>query len=104
MIQYTPSQIFELFDLVRNNGIYPSYIVNTFMSDDTNFATNKIVICKCSDAVYKNMCYVRKDSSKQTKTAKVRDFIFNVEKDSIPLYINDELLRPILIWRLQSNI
>jgi hypothetical protein len=74
------------------------------MSDDTNFATNNIVICKSSAALYKNMCYVRKDSSKQTKMAKVRDFIFNVEKDSIPLYINDELLRPILIWRLHNNI
>jgi hypothetical protein len=116
MNQYTEDQIIELFDIVRYNGIYPSYVVSTFMSDETNFATNTIIICKDSASIYKNMQHTPKNRSyldpvKRYSTVKsalvmkkIRNFIFLVEKNDIPLYINEDLLHPLFKWRIARGI
>jgi len=108
MNQYTPDQLRELFDIIKNIGAYPSSAVKAFMSDETNLAINSIVLCKDSASVYKNLSYFKKGAGihieEHNKRRKVRDFIFDVEKDNIPLYINDKLLHPILIWRLQKSL
>jgi isocitrate lyase len=114
MNQYTEDQIIELFDIVRYNGIYPSYVASAFMSDETNLATNTIILCRDSASLYKNMQYTQKDGNyfdgvnmthKRALTMeKIRNFIFLVEKEDIPLYINEDLLRPIFKWRLAWGI
>lgn len=55
MNQYTHEQLIELFDLIRNNGIYPSMIVNSFMLDETNLVINDIHICADGEDIYKNI-------------------------------------------------
>lgn len=90
----------------------PSYITKSFISDSSNFATNDIEICKDDLEVYdhfKNFRYKKFINNRPTDTQKkiwkdAFDLIFEIDIKRVPLYINDPIMKPIVVWRLTNKI
>jgi hypothetical protein len=112
MNKYTPVQLEELFKILVSSNEIPSFAVKTFISDDSDFVTINIKVCKEDHVIYNRMNNFRwtkitgnyPTKERKFKMKKIKEIIFEAPIKRVPLFINDEMLRPILIWRLKNNL
>lgn len=111
MNQYTPEQISELINVIVSNPCYRGHVVNMLLkkklrsNEVPDYCTDGKQILDNMRAFWRTKIggnFPSKDLKKKMK--KVRDIIFYVEFERLPLFLNDPLTRPIASWRLQSNL
>ena len=108
-IRYTPEQIKELVSILIRNETYHGQILLMFLKKKSTVVG---AICENDSEILHRMSmfrwtkyvgnYPQKNIKKEMK--KVRDILFNIPKNRLPLHINDPLTGPISAWRLQNNL
>jgi len=110
MIKYTEEQMNSLRQVLFDHTIYVGYVLEIFLGHSVD---KEHIALTCSpDIIYKRMKDFHKsknhgrhpDKEICETMEKIKNIIFEVKKDDLPLYINDPLTEPITLWRLRNNI
>jgi len=112
MNRYTQEQMNGLIQTIFDNAAYNGLVLKMFISKDSDIVTGKFGVCAEDLIVYKRFCafrWTKINSNFPSRKVKimmklVRDIIFKIDKNKLPLYINDQVTGPIASWRLQNNI
>jgi len=110
MINYTEKQMDSLRQVMFSHTVYIGCMIELFLGDSID--NEHIALISDSDSIYKRMKNFHKSKIRGRHSEKyeyetmekIKNIIFEVEKDNLPLYINDPLTGPITAWRLQNNI
>jgi hypothetical protein len=107
MIRYNKSQLSLLISVICNNAVYDGAIIHLLHSTKNPF------LVLSDKEVYNNfngycrtIWFSKNYPSKERRTyiKKVRDSIFKVSFEELPLLINDPEIAPIIAWRLENNL
>jgi hypothetical protein len=112
MNRYSHPQIKSLFENIYSSRTIPFYIVKLFISNDSDFATNTIKVCKDDLELYdhfRNFLHKKIGGNLPNDIQKkiwkdAFDLIFEVSINKVPLYINDPIMKSIVVWRLTNKI
>lgn len=117
MITYTSYQLSEIASVINNNSKIPFTVLKMFWEETFDLVTNNIKLTGSNDVVYQRMKDFNKksfgdikifenipDKVLKGKVCRIRKVLFEIEKRDLPLFINDDLVLPLVKWRLSNNI
>lgn len=112
MITYTPYQLSEIASVINNNSKIPFRVLKMFWEEKFDLVTNNVKLTGSNDVVYQRMKDFNKkkisnnrpDKDLKGKVYRIRKVLFEIEKRDLPLFINDDLVLPLVKWRLSNNI
>jgi hypothetical protein len=109
---YTPNQLKSLFKFIVEEKSMPYYVIKLFISDESNFIENDVKVCIDSQIVYDRLINFKHtkingnypNHNQKSILKKTLDILFNIALNKVPLYINEEGVKPLVIWRLKNKI
>jgi hypothetical protein len=112
MITYTSKQLSEIAAIINRNSKIPFTILKMFWEDNFDLITNNIKLTVSNDVIYQRMKDFNNkkignnhpDKVLKEKVYRIRKVLFEIEKRDLPLYLNDDIVIPLVKWRLSNNI
>lgn len=106
MNMYTPKQLDAIFTILVYNDMIPYLVQRAFWADGFDLVQNNISVSTNNKAIYDRLKKVKATLTdlEKDKINKIRDIIFKTPLEKLPLFINDELTKPILSWRLRNQV
>lgn len=112
MNRYTQKQLTEIVKIITTHTKIPYSIMKLFMDGNHDLVENNVRVCFDNEVIYqrfKSFNYTKRqnnrpDKNLKAKVNKVKVVLFDADKRDLPLYINEEVVLPLVKWRLENNV